>query len=176
MNVLDWIFTAVVVVLALRCFVRGFIHEILSAAAVVVGIMAGLLFANTVNRYLLQKIGLNALPYQAQYAIAFVLCFLVGFLIMKLIERMLREGLEAGNLDFIDRLLGLAAGVLEGFVVAALFIVILKLQPLLDVKDLLEGSIYVRLLAPIIEPAMYGTLDQMLQKGIPSIIPSGRGK
>jgi uncharacterized membrane protein required for colicin V production len=96
---------------------------------------------------------------------------------MKIIERMLREGLEASRLDILDRILGLVLGVAEGFIVVGLFIVILEIQPIVDVKAILSNSLYVRLLGPIIEPAIGVTLTPMIKSGeIPSLKQNPRGK
>jgi len=177
MTTIDWIFSAVVIVLAARCFVRGFVHEVLSVASIAVGILAGLLLSNTVITKLLPMVGANTLPYQAQYIIAFLLCFIVGFLIMKIIERMLREGLEASSLDVFDRILGLVLGVAEGFIVVGLFIVILQIQPLFDVSALLANSLYVKLIGPIIGPALSGSISPMIKgSAIPQALQNLKGK
>jgi len=174
---MDWVFSAVVVILAARCFVRGFVHEVLSVASVAVGFLAGLLLSNTVITQILPKVGANSLPYQAQYIIAFALCFIAGFIIMKIIERMIREGLEASSLDIFDRVLGLALGIIEGFIIVGLFIVILQIQPLFDAKALLAGSLYVKLLGPIIEPALGGSINPLLKSGdLPGVIQNLKGK
>ncbi|MDQ7796787.1 MAG: CvpA family protein [Spirochaetia bacterium] len=177
MSTMDWVFSAVVVILAARCFVRGFVHEVLSVASVAVGFLAGLLLSNTVIVQVLAKVGANSLPYQAQYIIAFVLCFIAGFIIMKIIERMIREGLEASSLDIFDRVLGLALGIIEGFIIVGLFIVILQIQPFFDTKALLAGSLYAKLLGPIIEPALGGSITPLLKNGdLPGVIQNLKGK
>ncbi len=177
MTTIDWIFSAVVIVLAARCFVRGFVHEVLSVASIAVGILAGLLLSNTVIVQLLPMIKANALPYQAQYSIAFLLCFIAGFVVMKIIERMLREGLEATSLDVFDRLLGLVLGVVEGFIVVGLFIVILEIQPLVDVSSLLSQSLYVKLIGPLIGPTIKGSIAPMMKGGnIPPVFQNLKGK
>ncbi|MEN6500299.1 MAG: CvpA family protein [Rectinema sp.] len=176
MSTIDWIFSALVIILAARCFVRGIVHEVLSVASIAVGILAGLLFSNTVIAEVLPKLGAQSLPYQVQYIIAFLLCFIVGFVLMKIIERMLRQGLEASSLNFFDRILGLVLGIAEGFIVVGLFIVILQIQPLVDMKSILEKSLYVQLLGPIIAPAIGGSLAPMLDgEKIPDIIQNFKG-
>lgn len=177
MTTIDWIFSAVVIILAARCFVRGFVHEVLSVASIAVGILAGLLLSNTIITQLLPKVGASALPYQVQYIIAFLVCFVAGFLIMKVIERMLREGLEASSLDIFDRILGLVLGVAEGFIVVGLFIVILQIQPLIDVSSLLTNSLYVKLIGPIIGPALGTSITPMMKNStLPQVLQNLKGK
>lgn len=177
MSTIDWIFSAIIIILAVRCFVRGFVHEVLSVASIAVGILAGLLLSNTVIAQVLPKIGVSALPYQVQYVIAFLGCFIVGFIVMKIIERMLRQGLEATSLDIFDKILGLALGVAEGFIIIGLFIVILQIQPFADVSAVLDNSLYFRLIGPIIGPAIGDSLRPMLNNSaIPTSIQKIRGK
>jgi len=177
MNTLDWIFSAIVIVLAARCFVRGFVHEVLSAASIGVGLLAGLLLSNTVMQKVLARIGASVLPIEAQYAIAFALCFIAGFIVMKIIERMIREGLEASSLDIFDRILGLGLGIIEGFIVVGLFVVILKVQPIFDAKSLLSDSLYYRLLGPLIEPAIGQSIAPILKdSGLQNLLQNSKGK
>ncbi|GAB6277801.1 MAG: CvpA family protein [Rectinema sp.] len=177
MSTIDWVFSALVIILAARCFSRGFVHEVLTVASIAVGILAGLLLSNTVIVQILPKVGASTLPYQVQYIIAFLLCFIAGFILMKIIERMIREGLEAISLDVFDRILGLVLGIVEGFIVVGLFIVILQIQSLVDVKSILANSMYVKLLDPIIEPAIGGSLAPILKnENIPNIIQNFKGK
>jgi len=177
MSTIDWIFSALIIILAVRCFVRGFIHEVLSVASIAVGILAGLLLSNTVIAQILPKIGANALPYQVQYIIAFLGCFIVGFILMKIIERMLRQGLEASSLDIFDKIIGLVLGVAEGFIIVGLFIVILQIQPFVDASTVLDNSLYFKLIGPIIGPAIGDSLRPMLNdNAIPKSMQKIRGK
>ena len=177
MSTIDWVFSVVVIILAARCFARGFVHEVLTVASIAVGILAGLLLSNTIILQVLPKVGADKLPYQAQYIIAFLLCFVVGFLLMKIIERMLREGIEASSLSIFDRVLGLVLGVAEGFIVVGLFIVILQIQPLIDVKSVLSKSPSVKLLGPIIDPTLSKSISPMLNgETIPRALQNLKGK
>jgi membrane protein required for colicin V production len=177
MSTIDWIFSAMIIILAVRCFVRGFVHEVLSMASIAVGILAGLLLSNTVIAQILLKIGISALPYQVQYIIAFLGCFIVGFILMKIIETMLRQGLEASSLDIFDKIFGLVLGVAEGFIIIGLFLVILQIQPFIDVSSVLDNSLYFRLIGPTIGPVIGDSLRPMLNdSAIPTSIQKIRVK
>lgn len=162
MSVMDWVFTGIVIILAVRCFSRGFVQEVLSVAAYAVGIFAGLMFSNTAIDFAAQKLGTGGLPPAVQYIIAFVICFVLGFLIMKLIAKLLREGLEAANLDVFDKVLGLVLGIGEGLVVVSLALMIMDMQTFFDVKKLLSESLFATTILPIIGPTISETLKPAL--------------
>ncbi len=162
MSTMDWIFTGIVIILAARCFVRGFVQELLSVAAYAVGLFAGLLFSNTVINFAAAKLGTGGLPPSVQYVIAFIICFVAGFLVMKLIEKLIREGLEAANLDIFDKVLGLALGIAEGLAIVALVLVIMEIQPFFDLKAALEESLFAGTILPLIGPTINETLKPAL--------------
>lgn len=155
---MDWIFSGLVVLLAVRCFVRGFVQEILSVASYLVGLLAGLLFSNKVIELAGKRIDLAAIPPSVQYVVAFIVCALLGFIVMKLIEKLIREGLEAANLDIFDKILGLVLGIGEGLAVVSLVLVILKIQPFFDASRLISESVFASALLPLVGPFMDKTL------------------
>lgn len=159
MSTIDWVFAGVVLILSVRCFVRGFVQEILSVASYAIGLVSGLMFSNSVIELAAGKLGTGGLPASIQYVIAFALCFIAGFLVMKLVEKLVREGLEAANLEIFDRILGLALGMAEGLAVVALFLVILDIQSFFDVSALLESSFFAQAILPLVSPAVATTLN-----------------
>jgi membrane protein required for colicin V production len=148
MNALDWIFLAIIGLLGIRCLVRGLVEELLSVAAFVVGLLSALLLYKPGGAFLKERFGLATLP----EAIAFAAIFLIGFLLVKLLEKLIREGLEAAHLDKLDRILGLVLGLAEGIIVVSLILIVMSVQPLFDVKKLLEGSAFARFILPIVGP------------------------
>lgn len=163
MSTMDWVFAGVIIVLAVRCFVRGFVREVLSVAAYAVGLVAGLLFSNTLIEYGAAKLGTGGLPPAAQYVIAFIVCFILGFLIMKLIERLIREGLQAAKLEIFDRVLGLVLGLAEGLLLVAFALVVMDVQPFFDAAPLFGTSLFAQTILPVIGPAISETLKPTFQ-------------
>ncbi|HTX73281.1 MAG TPA: CvpA family protein [Rectinemataceae bacterium] len=148
MTVIDWVFLAIVILLAARCFVRGFVEELLSVAAIAGGILVALLLYRKGAELVRTQLKIQAFP----EVLAFIVIFLVAFLVVKLIEHMIREGLEATNLENADRVLGLFLGAIEGMILVALILVALKLQPLFNVDKLLQNSLFAKTLLPIVGP------------------------
>lgn len=170
MNALDWILLAILLLLGLRCLVRGFVQELLSVAAYAVGLGAALYLYKPAGALLASRFA--GLPLPA--VIAFAALFLVGFLLTRLLGKLLKEGLEAANLAWADKVLGFVIGLAEGFVVVALILLVLKVQPLFDVKPLLADSVFAKALLPIVEPgvakALGGAANGVLpQKAAPKV-------
>lgn len=162
MTTLDWIFAGLVIILAVRCFVRGFVREILSVASYAIGLLFALLATNYVIAFSAKNFGTGSLPPTVQYVIAFISCFIVGFLVMKLIERMIKEGIEVTHLELFDRILGLGLGIVEGFALVGLALTIMEIQPFFKVVPLLENSVFAKLLLPLIGPAINGAIKPAL--------------
>ncbi len=164
MSVMDWIFTGIVVILAVRCFSRGFVRELLSVAAYAVGLFAGLMFSNSLIDLAAEKLGIASLPPTMLYVLAFIICFVLGFLVMKLIAKLLHEGLEAAKLDVFDKILGLILGIGEGLLVVSLFLLILEMQNFFDVDKFLSASLFATTILPVIGPTILESLKPALER------------
>ena len=156
MNTLDWIFVVILALLGIRCMVRGFITELLSTAAIVVGILAALLLYKGAGQ-LLVGWGLGAGTAPLPDILGFAAVFLAAFLVITLIARALREGLEAAELGSVDRALGLVLGLAEGLIVVSLVLVAMSLlepafKSVTGYAKLLGDSFFARLILPIVGP------------------------
>jgi len=70
-----------------------------------------------------------------------VILFIIGYLAMMLVGSLLGNTLDALGLDWLDRLLGLALGIVEAFLVVAFLIYLLELQSVVDLSIYIEPSI-----------------------------------
>ncbi len=164
MNSLDYVLFAIIAIAALRCWFRGIISEVLSTAAVIGGLLAGIFFYRAIGAWISSLVVLGSF----EPVVGFVASFAIVFIIVKIIERSLRSVLENLDLDFLDKLLGFAFGALEGIIMAAVIILVLKYQPIVDVKKLLDESLVARILLPIIVgrlPAATGAFMPILTMG-----------
>ena len=146
MNALDYVLFAIIAIAALRCWFRGIIGEVLSAAALVGGLLSGIFFYRPVGAWIDSLVALGGF----EQVVGFIAAFAAVFIVVKVIERSLRSVLENLNLDVLDRILGLAFGAFEGLIVSTKIILVLRSQPLFNVGALLEGSIVARILLPLV--------------------------
>lgn len=146
MNILDYIILALIAIAALRCWFRGIIGEVMSAAALIGGLLAGVVFYRPLANGLTTFVDLGSLSLVA----GFLLGFAIVFIAFKVLERSLRSILEGFNLDIIDNMLGFGFGAFEGLLISGILLLLLKFQPVVDTSKLLEGSLAARILLPII--------------------------
>jgi len=175
MNVLDWIFVALIFLLGARCMSRGFVAEILSMASVGLGLLAALLLYKGAAALLRDKLGITTLP----EVLAFAAIFLIVFLIVRLLDRLVREGLEASQLGGLDRVLGLVLGLLEGILATALILVALSLlepvlKPVADLSKLIDGSAFGRVILPIVGPEVAKVTQGMAGRAPSAAAPASR--
>ena len=145
-NSLDVVLALVVFFMFVRGLLRGALAELFSVGAIVTGIAVAAIFSGPVGVSVEQSIGLNGWG----RVIAFLGLFIVTYIVMKLAEKILRRFVENVNLRNLDRALGLFLGLVEGMALAALIVFVLRLQPLVDFRDVLAGSLSVRVLDPLV--------------------------
>ena len=155
MNALDYVLIAIIAIAALRCWFRGIIGEVLSTAALVGGLLAGIFFYRQIGAWISTLVALGGIePF-----VGFIASFAVVFIVVKIIERSLRNVLENLNLDFLDRILGFAFGALEGVIISTIILLVLRYQPIVNVEALLEGSLVARILLPIVAERFPTTIE-----------------
>ena len=147
-SVLDWVFIILIALFVIRCYLKGFIGEILSMAAIVLGLLASLFFYKNGAEYLRARFWpeLKTIP----EIIAFVALFLIVFVVIKLLEIMLKGIIQGVKLGGADRFLGVVFGFAEGIAVISLVLFLLRIQPLFDPSSILSDSFFARLLLPLI--------------------------
>ncbi|MDR0759112.1 MAG: CvpA family protein [Treponema sp.] len=151
MEIIDSIFAVLMVIIIVRCALRGFIAEVLSMAALVLGLGSAFVLHKRGAAFLIEKYlpEMKVLP----EVLAFVAIFLIVFLAVKLLEFILKDIVERIHLSGVDRFLGALFGFIEGAVLVSLVVFVLTIQPLFDAGPLLEKSYFARTLAPYIGAA-----------------------
>ena len=140
MATIDIIFLVIIIIAAIRCAFRGFVTEIMSVAAILLGILGAILLSGLVAGYIDEYFGLA----KWSNIVAFLVLFLVIYIIIKAVERGLDRFLERVQLEKLDKALGLFLGLLEGVIIVGLVIFIMLIQPLFDVENVLNGSWFAR--------------------------------
>jgi len=139
-TVLDAVCAVLILALALRALLRGFVRELLASAAPVLGLIGAYRWYKPAISAVTSAIpALDAHPVLAAAA-AFAVVFLLVFLGIAFIGGLLRGLLETLRLGFLDRLLGLVFGVIEGLALSGLLLFLLSMLPF-DVSFLTEEGI-----------------------------------
>ena len=152
LSVIDVIFILLVALFMIRCFLKGFIGEVLSMAAIVLGIYASVFFYKNGADFLRANFwpDMKTIP----EIIAFIALFLIVFLIVKLFEIMLKGIIRGVKLGGADKFLGLLFGFAEGIAVVSLVLFLLQLiKPIYDSSELLSDSFFAKFLLPLINGA-----------------------
>ena len=155
---IDIVFIIIIVVLAIRCTFKGFITELLSMAALLLGIIGAVLFSN------------KAVPIIEHYLgdtywnkiIAFLALFLIVFIVVKIFQGLLNKLIEKIHLQKLDKALGFLLGLLEGILFVSLILFIMQVQPFFDVGNIIQDSIIAGYLAPLL-PYVSDLIREKLQ-------------
>ncbi|MFP3089228.1 CvpA family protein [Treponema sp. TIM-1] len=145
---IDIIFIALVLILVIRCALRGFIEEVLSMASVVIGALSAVFFYKKGGVFIRERYleDMGVIP----EILAFVILFLIPFVGIRILERIIKDIIIRVNLGGFDRLLGILFGLVEGITLIALVLFVIDIQPLFDKNLLLEKSFFARFLLPVI--------------------------
>ena len=125
MTIFDGAVIFVVALSTLLAFVRGVVRELIALIAWVVGIIAALLFTETVAAWI-PDFGHPAV----RYLIAFALILIAALLLGALIAYPLARAIRAAGLGFVDRFLGSIFGLARGLLLMVAFVLVAGLTSL----------------------------------------------
>ncbi len=143
---IDIVFLVLIVVLVIRGAIRGFVTEVGSVAALVIGFGGAILFYKPLAALIGRLFGVS----MWNPLIAFLVLFLVLYLVIKLLEHLLHAMFDKLNLERLDRAIGFFFGLAEGLLAVCVLLFLLNWQPLFDARKLLEHSLFARVLSPIL--------------------------
>jgi membrane protein required for colicin V production len=158
--IIDIVFIALIFILVIRCALHGFIAEIMSMAAVVLGLLAAFLFYKPGAAFVRTKIlaDMAVVP----ELIAFIALLAIVFFAIKILEHIIQDIISRINLGGLNHALGLVFGVLEGLLLVSLLLFVINIQPLFNPASLLEHSFFAKLLDPLV-----GQLGLPALEGVP---------
>ena len=157
MNALDWVLLALLILAGIRGYKRGLVKELGTLAAPVAGLATAIFVYKWGAAVLVERFHLQFAP----EVIAFLILFLLGFGVVRLLAAFIHQALDNAKLETLDMVLGLVIGLVEGTVIAAIILIILQVQPFVDVKGLLSGSVFGKALLPIVGPEVAKALDSL---------------
>ncbi len=122
MNLLDIIILILLMLGAIRGFQKGLIHELALFAGIIAGIFLAVVVSNMVEAFVEPRFDWNV---RLVKVIAFVLVFLGIIAIIRMLGGLLTKLFKVLMLGFINRLAGLAIGVLKWAVLLSVIIMVI---------------------------------------------------
>ncbi len=148
--VIDIVFLMLVLVMAIKGAVNGFIAELFGKAAFLVGLLVGVLFYNDLAAVLAQWIPVAFLS----QVVSFLLLFILTFLAIKILQHLLGGLFKGDILGSLNKALGFFLGLAEGVLIVAVILLVLRIQPWIQVDSLLQGSLVAELFAGPLNQSM----------------------
>ena len=146
LHIIDIIFIILAVLMIIHGYLRGFITELFSWAAIVVAVLAAFFLHGPVAEMIRE----NFMP-TVRYVpelLGFTAVFIAAITLCKLVERILKNVVSGANLGVLDKILGAAFGFVEGIAIIALILFVLGVQPFYDVSAILRDSVFAQILLP----------------------------
>ena len=154
MAAIDVFFIVLILIAAIRGYIRGFVTEIFSVAGPILALLGAIFLSKP-----LSTIITPLSPHGGELGnqiISFLILFVVIYLVIFLLQKLLHTALENMHLVGADRALGVILGILEGLTASFILIIILVLIPLKETHDLVAGSFFHGLVAPLLPELLAG--------------------
>ncbi len=143
---IDIAFIVILIFTTIRAGIRGFVKELMSMAALILGITAAVVFSGVVASALVGYVESEAWS----QVIAFLGLFLVVYIVVKIFETALNRLVERINLDSLDHALGFFLGLVEGLVLVFILVLLLQIQPFFSPDRLISDSVFAHFLLPLL--------------------------
>jgi membrane protein required for colicin V production len=145
---IDVLFIILILIAAVRGYFRGFVKEILSMAAPLLAILAGIFFSKPLSRIITPLAqGGGGIGNQI---ISFLIIFLVVYLVVFFVQKLLHGILETLHLVALDKALGVVLGTIEGLAVVFLITLIIIILPIAETRQMIAGSFFRAIISPFL--------------------------
>ncbi len=161
MNWLDFVIIALVALITVTAFRRGFIRETVGLAAVVIGVIAAGFFHDDVADSIDTLVGTGTWLRIASFLTIFLAISITGWII----ARLLRTAAELLFLGWADHAAGGIFGLIKAVIVVQTITIIFVLQPALGVEGAIDesliGSFFLDT-TPVVRTLLPGEFDAAL--------------
>ncbi len=144
MNYIDLVFSLILIVAAIQGFRKGFIIELASLAALLLGIWGGIIFSDFTAGFITKHTG-----YQSEHlsTISFFVTFIIIVILIHILGKILDTVVKAVFLGFLNRLAGIILGVIKTAVILSILLLLFdgidENVHILPAKQKEESKIYV---------------------------------
>jgi membrane protein required for colicin V production len=122
MNFLDILLIGIVAIFLIRGFFRGLVQEVLSLAAVILGIF----LASRYQHLLVPHLEMYIKSEMTVDALAYVIIFLGTLVVFWLLAKLLRTALDIALLGWVDRTAGGIFGLIEGILIGLILLTFIQ--------------------------------------------------
>ncbi len=147
-TLLDVVFILILLILVIRGGMRGFVIEVSTMAAPILGILSAVLFSNLLADFVALLTGVKDSIWN--HIIAFLVIFLLVYLSIFFIQGILQNIVIKLELHNLDRVLGSLLGLVEGILVIAIILILAHWIPIEGFKQSFGNSFFFNLLGPFI--------------------------
>lgn len=121
MNYIDIVFSVILVIAAIQGFRKGFVVEVASLAALILGIWGAIKFSDWTAGYISRTFN-----YHPEFlsALAFLLTFIIIVILIHLLGKILDNTVKAVALGFLNRLAGIIFGMLKVAVILSILLLL----------------------------------------------------
>ena len=156
---IDIFLTVLGVLFVVRGFSRGFVKEVFTLGAPVLGVLGAVFFYKTGAEYIKANYikDIQALPDIA----AFIIIFLSIFILCKLFQKFFSDVIKGMKLDSMDKFLGAVFGIIEGIAAISLTLFVITVQPFFNPAEMLQDSLFGKILLPLLVTPIRDSLEMM---------------
>lgn len=155
MNYIDLVLGILLILAAIQGFRKGFIVELASLAALVLGIWGGIKFSDWTADFITRNTGFDS---KYLSIIAFLVTFIAIVVLIHILGKVIDNAVKAVALGFLNRLAGIIFGVLKAAVILSIFLLLFDTVDenvhLLPARQKTESKVYTPLkkLVPTLFP------------------------
>ena len=160
MNLIDIIILILLAWGAFRGFTQGFILQVVTFIALIIGVWASIAFSDNMSEFLTRNMDITGkyLP-----VLSFVLIFILVIIIAHLIGMLLTRFIEIASLGWLNRIGGIAFGVLKmAFIVSVLLTIQNRMKEKIHIisEKQIQTSLFYKPLSSF-APAVFPHLKQL---------------
>jgi membrane protein required for colicin V production len=126
LTVLDWIFLVILISSVVSSIIKGFAREAISLGSIVLGLVLASWFYPIPGRFFIAYVKTQDIASLLGFLTIFLGCAIAGALVSWIVHRLIK----LTQLQWFDRLLGGAFGVIRGWLIGSVFFLIFTAFPL----------------------------------------------
>jgi membrane protein required for colicin V production len=125
MNYLDLIIACLIIIAAITGFNKGFIHQLASLTALILGIFLAVKFSKWISPFILDHFTSSV---NVAKITAFIVIFILVMIVVHLLGRLLEKSFEEVELGLLNKLAGMVFSVIKMIFVLSCLMILIKLS------------------------------------------------